>query len=833
MNRTFSICLAAGLFAGSAFAQTAQPAPQPPAKPKPGTIIDRPDSGQITSEPALTPAPATKAPGAPKSGQRIERFEAAGNTSVASDTIRVYLGINPGDPYDAEALQRNFLNLWQTGLFDDIRIETDPAPNGGIIVRAVVKERPRIGAVEYRGNKDLNTAKINEQLEKDKIDLHVGNTVEQTLVRRAAESIKKAYSEGGFEGVTVDTTMEDMGEAGEKKIVFNISEGIKATVARIVFTGNQHFSTRRLKKQMKEVKENNVVTWIRKKNLYIPSKLDEDLEHIKNYYQDYGYTNVAFGEPQLTTIGTAKKPRVRITIPIKEGTIHHLGDVTVTGTTVFKPEAFTANFPVKKGDVIRRKPIQDRLDALDELYRMRGYIYSYINPEYVERENNVTDVHITVFEGEQFHLGRLEFQGNTTTKDKVLRREIFLDEGQIMDMETFKQSIYKLGQLGYFKVNDNPDFKVNQEKKTVDVTVKGTEEGKNDVQFGGGYSEGTGFFVQTQFSTRNFLGEGENLGLSFQRGNRQNFYSLSYADPWFMDTPNSFGVSLFNRNTDFPLSVGYQERSKGGSIAYGYRLHRFDSLSLVYGLEHVKTHEESNVQPDVNGNVPISDISDLTYTYSSIGPSYSFDSRDNPFDTTRGGRLSLGLSFAGGPLGGTIHAFRPTFAGTKYFKISRRSSFSVNVDLGYLRPLDYGKGCALTYDDYVDQNSKLCVPKGQRFFVGGEYSVRGFEYGTLGPKENFGGIEQIAGGYKQVFFNTEYVFKINDPLRLVFFGDGGWAYGYNDKVDPKKLRYSTGMELRIFLPVFQFPIRFIYAINPASKPGDQFKTFNFTIGNTY
>ncbi len=831
MNRLIAICLAAGLVTVSASAQTAQPTPQTPARPKPGTIIDRPDAGRITSDPAA-PAVAVPQPGTP-TGKRVERFEAVGNTSVASDTIRVYLGINPGDPYDPAALQRNFTNLWQTGLFDDIRLETDAAPNGGVIVRAVVKERPRIGAVEYRGNKDLNTAKINEQLEKDKIDLHVGNTVEQTLIRRAAESIKKAYSEGGFEGVTVDTTMEDMTEAGDKKIVFIISEGIKATVAHIVFTGNQRFSSRVLRRQMKEVKENNIVTWVRKKNLYIPSKLDEDLEHIKNYYQDFGYTNVAFGEPQLKTTGTTKKPRVQITIPIKEGTVHHFGEVTVTGTTVFKPEAFTGNFPIKKGDVIRRKPIQDRLDALDEIYRSRGYIYSYINPEYVERDNNVVDVHITVYEGEQFKLGRLEFQGNTTTKDKVLRREIFLEEGQIMDMETFKQSIYKLGQLGYFKVNDNPDFKVNQEKKNVDVTVKGTEEGKNDVQFGGGYSEGTGFFVQTQFSTRNFLGEGENLGVSFQRGNRQNFYSLSYADPWFMDTPNSFGVSLFNRNTDFPLSVGYQERSRGGSIAYGYRLHRFDSLSLVYGLEHVRTHEESNVQPDVNGNVPISDISDLTYTYSSIGPSYSYDSRDNPFDTTRGARLSMGMSFAGGPLGGTIHAFRPTFAGTKFFKLSRRSAFSVNVDLGYLRPLDYGKGCALTYDDYIDQNSKLCVPKGQRFFVGGEYSVRGFEYGTLGPKEKFGGVEQIAGGYKQVFFNSEYIFKVNDPLRVVFFADGGWAYGYNDKVDPRKIRYSTGAELRIFLPVFQFPIRFIYAINPSPKTGDKFKTFNFTIGNTY
>ncbi|HEX3067113.1 MAG TPA: outer membrane protein assembly factor BamA [Thermoanaerobaculia bacterium] len=832
MNRIVAICLAAGLVAGSALAQTAPPEPQTPAKPKPGTIIDRPDAGHISSEPVLSPAPSpvTPQPGA-LTGKRIERFEASGNTTVATDTIRVYLGVNQGDAYDPAAIQRNFLNLWQTGLFDDIRIETDTAPNGGVIVRAVVKERPRIGAVEYRGNKELNTAKINEQLDKDKIDLHVGNTVEQTLVRRAAESIKKAYSEGGFEGVTVDTTTEDMND-GEKKIVFNVSEGIKATVARVYFTGNNHFSTRVLRRQMKEVKENNIVTWIRKKNLYIPSKLDEDLEHIKNYYQDFGYTSVAFGEPQIVTTGKVKKQRVSITIPIKEGTIHHLGEVTVTGATLLKADAFTGNFPLKKGDVIRRKVIQDRIDAIDEIYRARGYIYSYINPEYVEKDANVVDVHIQVYEGDQFRLGRLEFQGNNTTKDKVLRREIFLDEGGIMDMETFKQSIYKLGQLGYFKVNDNPDFKVNQDKKTVDVTVKGTEEGKNDVQFGGGYSEGTGFFIQTQFSTRNFLGEGENLGLSFQRGNRQNFYSLSYSDPWFMDTPNSLGISLFNRDTNYPLSIGYQEQSKGGSIAYGYRLHRFDSLSLVYGLEHVKTHEETNVAPDANGNVPISDILDATYTSSSIGPSYSYDSRDNPFDTTRGARVAMGVSFAGGPLGGTIHAIRPTFAATKYFKISKKSSFNVNVDLGYLRPLDYGKGCLLTYDNF-EQNSKLCVPKGQRFFVGGEYSVRGFEYGTLGPKETVNGVTQVAGGYKQVFFNTEYVVKINDPLRLVFFGDGGWAYGYLDNLDPRKLRYSTGMELRIFLPVFQFPIRFIYAINPVSKPGDQFKTFNFTIGNTY
>src|SRR3954451_8036883 len=645
MNRLLPTSLAVMLAANTALlAQTATQQQQPPQRPKPGTIVDTPSSGKITDSPlSKPPAGAPPVPGTSKdglAGLKVERFEAVGNSSVASDTIRVYLGILPGEPYNPDLLQHNFLNLWQTGLFDDIRLESEKGEQAGVIVRAIVKERPRIGSVEYRGNKDLATNKITEQLDKDKVDIHVGNTVEQTLVRRAAESIRKAYTENGYEGVTVDTTMEDLGTPGEKRVVFNINEGVKAKVASIEFTGNKRFSDRRLRYEMKEVKPHGIVSWIRKKDLYIPSKLDEDLENLKNFYQDYGYYGVSFGEPQIVQV-KGKKQRVRLIIPVKEGNVYTMGDVSVDGNKVFTNQELIGEWPIKKGMTIRRKPIQTRADAFGDAYRMRGYIYAYVNPEYVEKPGNVMDVKMAVYEGDQFRLGRLEFQGNTTTKDKVLRREIFLEEGQIMDMETFKQSIYKLGQLGYFKVNDNPDFKVNQEKKVVDVTVKGTEEGKNDVQFGGGYSEGTGFFVQTQFSTRNFLGEGENLGLSFQRGSRQNFFSLSYADPWFMDTPNSLGVSLFNRNTHFPAIIGYEERTKGGTMAYGYRLHRFDSISFVYGLEHVRTHEEGNLSPDANGNVPIAVVADTKYTSSSIGPSYSFDSRDNPFDTTRGARFNM------------------------------------------------------------------------------------------------------------------------------------------------------------------------------------------------
>ena len=765
-------------------------------------------------------------------GQPIERVEVKGNSSVAQDTIRVYLGLVPGEPWAPTAVQRNFLNLWQTGLFDDIKIEAARGETG-VIVTVTVKERPRIGAVEYRGNKNLNLTKINEALERERIDLHIGNTIEQTLIKRAAETIKTAYSEGGFEGVTVETVYEDLADPSEKRIVFQINEGIKAKVADIEFAGNQHFSDRRLRRVMKEVKPHNLYTWVRKKNVYVPSKLEEDLENVKNLYLDYGYKDIEIGDPQVVPV----KNRVKITIPVKEGPVHTFGDVAITGNSVFTEKQIIGSWPLTKGKTLSRKPIQQRIELFEELYRRSGYIYAFINPVYEEVDNNVVNVRLQVFEGDQFRLGRLEFTGNTVTKDKVLRREIFLEEGDIMDMETFKASIYKLGQLGYFKISENPDFKVNQESKTVDITVKGQEEGKNDVQFGGGYSEAYGFFAQFQFATRNFLGEGENLGLSYQRGRQQNFFSLSYADPWFMDRPHSFGVSVFDRGTVLPESVGYDSQGRGGSLAYGYRVGRFESVTFLYGLEERSEHTEFVAEPDLEGNVPLPSITDLEFTTSALVPSYRYDSRDNPFDTTRGRRFSLAVSYSGGALGGTVNLIKPILNFTQFKKFNRKSSISFNLEAGHIT-LHNDENCVrnfndLDYSDETDVNDNVCVPRSERFLVGGEQSVRGFEFGTIGPREVIAGFNRPVGGHKYNVFNFEYVYRVNDPLRLVLFADAGQAYAEDENWDLSALRYSAGAELRIFLPVFQFPLRFIYAFNPDKRIDDDFRTFQFSIGNTF
>lgn len=768
----------------------------------------------------------------PQPGDLIERIDIEGNASVASDTIRVYLGLTPGQPYLPDQIQRNFANLWQTGLFDDIRIEAVRSAAGGVIVRVTVSERPRIGAVEFRGNKELTVAKVQEALDNAGIDVHIGSTVEQTLIRRAAEAISSAYAEGGFEGVVVDPILEDMISPNEKRVVFQINEGIKARIADIDFTGNERFSDRRLRGAMKEIKESNLYTRLRKRDLYIPSKFEAELENVRNLYRDYGYKDVAIGEVQVGQT-EGRKPRVTLTIPITEGDIHTFGSVSVEGNSVFEDDMIVGNWPLQEGDTLSRAPIQDRIEFFEELYRRRGYIYAYINPEYTERDGNVVDVKINVYEGDQFRLGRLEFVGNSATRDKVLRREIYLHEGDILDMETFRASIYKLGQLGYFKVTENPDFRVNPETKTVDITISGAEEGRNEVQFGGGYSETYGFFGTFQFSTRNLLGTGTGLGLAYQRGRNQDFFSFNYSNPWFLDKPQSFGVSLFSRATNYPDSVGFDTEGVGGSLAYGFRTGRYQTMSMLYSYEDREDSYAFVEAPDDNGNVPLPDVADFAFVTSAFIPSYRYDSRDNPYDTMRGTRGSLSLAYAGGPLGGTLNFIKPVANYARFFPLSRRSAVSFNVEAGIIYPLDDSDECVDDLADQAGTTLPLCVPMSERFRVGGETSVRGFQFSSIGPRETFRGQQIFGGGHKFNVFNLEYVYRINDPLRLVLFADAGNAYGRDDDWDPTDLRYSMGAEMRLFLPVFQFPLRFIYSFNPDEREGDRFETFQFSVGNTF
>ena len=378
-----------------------------------------------------------------------------------------------------------------------------------------------------------------------------------------------------------------------------------------------------------------------------------------------------------------------------------------------------------------RAVIADGMKAIDAIYRSRGYIYVFMNPENTEKPNHVVDVAVKITEGDQYRLGRIEFTGNKTTRDKVLRRELQVFEGDIMDMETFKKSLFKVTQLGYYKIEEDPDFRVNPEKKTVDVSIKGTDTNRNEVQFGAGYSQLDGLFGQFQFTTRNFLGRGDTLGLQFQRGNRSNFFDISFAEPWFLDQRMSVGGSVFNRTLDYSdVAGGLDQRSKGANLSLGYGLGLFDVVSIFYGF----TDQQSTYQvyppppPPGGGTVPIAFATYAGKT-SAVTPGYRYDSRNDPFDPTRGMKFGVSLSVAGGPFGGDFSYYKLSANATRYIPFGKKGNFAFNLDLGLLRAYSGEQDPAeIGYDSRI--------PLFERYRIGGDRSVRGFKYGSIYPLDS-------------------------------------------------------------------------------------------------
>ncbi len=381
------------------------------------------------------------------------------------------------------------------------------------------------------------------------------------------------------------------------------------------------------------------------------------------------------------------------------------------------------------------------------MYKSRGFIFSYPNPIFKELRDHRVDVEVQLFEGDKFYLGRLEVQGNTMTRDKVIRREFALDEGDVIDMEAVKKSVTKIQQLGYFKMTEEPRFSPLPEDKKVDVVIKGQETSRNEIQFGAGYSGFDGFFGQFSFQTRNFLGRGEIIGASAQLGKVSNFFDLSYTVPWFMDRNQSVGAAIFRRNVDY---LSQEERRLGGSLFYAKGLALFDSVSMLYAFEDITANFPVRSAPTPPGQPePPQKFTETTGTTSSLTPAYRYDSRNDPFDPTRGFRLSASVQVAPSFLGGTSDFIKAIGGSTVYLpvRLPRGAILALNVEVGYVAALN-----------------QIDIPIFERFQLGGEQSLRGFQQGAAVPvdpdtyqvfTDPFG---RILGGNKFFVLNVEYQF---------------------------------------------------------------------------
>jgi outer membrane protein insertion porin family len=798
----------------------------------------------VGAQPMANPTPAEAQPSA-MAGRTIESIEFRGLQALSEETLLYYLGLEPGQTLDEVQLNNHLQELWGRSLVDDIEVEALPSGTSGQAVKLVitVQERPVLRSIDYQGLKRISKTDIQDKLSGQRIRAREGEPMSLGELQRVKTLIEEMYAEKGYRFAQARYTVEDVGP-NEKRVIFSVDEGNRVRIADIQFEGNEVFSDVRLQLSMKKVKESGLITRMMKKDIYDPAKLQEDLDKVRDVYRAAGYKNAVIGEPAVEVRalkpGAAsvkdQKRRMFITVPIEEGDRWKLGEVTIEGNETYSDQQLLRAFQNRPNSWLRSKMIDEGVKSISDTYHNTGYIYANVEPELVEKDGKVADLVVHVQEGEQFKVGRIEFEGNERTMDKVLRRELRLYEGGVVNVGAVRNSVLKIKQLGYFDLNEEDPVEIEPdvERKVVDLLFKGKEADRTELQFGGGWSELDGFFGQFAVNTKNFLGRGEQVGVSYQSGRYRDFFDLSYYIPWFLDRPQSIGVRAFNQDLNYNLfdaTQRLQRSSRGGILTYGRNFRLFQSASISYNRSRYEDRErivwpDTGVPPGPNDHKPgdiVEFISEIDS--SSLRPMYVIDSRDHPFEPTRGQRLSVGVEYAGGFLGGENYFIRPELTYSTFIPVSNyptQSVFALNVEGGLVDPFG-GRD----------------LPTLERFYLGGENSIRGHRFRSLFLRKENGdpvidpdtGV--ILGGDSFMQINLEYHFLLGGPFRLIMFGDAGNVFGEQQSFDLSNLRYTAGAELRILLPVFGAPLRFIYAVNLDEKPKDSFEDFQFSIGTSF
>lgn len=793
---------------------------------------------------ALVYGRALYAQGEPE-GPLVERVDIQGNQFMQKDTLLFYVQTKVGERLDELKLKEDFRRLWDTGFLEDMSLQVLDGRQGKVIVFRV-QERKRVQIVDYRGTKALTTSNIEEKLKEKEAQLRIDSFYDLARARRVETIIKEMLDEKGKPFATVTHTARTLGGAGVQ-VTFTIDEGPKAKVKSIIFTGNERFSDGKLRGQMKAVKQTGFwnLTWLLGKTNYTREKWGEDQEKIREFYLNHGYVQAQVGEPKLSYTdgksGLFKKKPVKwahLEIPVTEGDQYRVGDIKVEGMTVFQPDLVLPIFKIKSGDVYKESRIKKGYEKLRDAYGAQGYFqWTALTQRKPDPERKVVDLVLKMEEDKRYFVGRINFTGNETTRDKVIRREVYLTEGDVFNTELLKLSIKRINQLGYFKPMEGiPQLgqsPLGDDK--LDVTFKVEEQNRNQFTFGGGVSGLEGAFINAAFSTSNFLGLGETFSVSAQSGRRTKVYQIAVTEPYFLDRPITAGIDIYKRRLEYQTFAGeslqgYIDDRTGFSLVTGVPLGRFTRLFASYAYEVIKIEVSDDlVDPDqiFDPTLPIINNpfqEDLGKRRESrLTPSLVYNTVDNPYTPRAGWKITATTQLTGGPLGGTLDYIRPSFETIFYKPHLRKTALGLRAEAAYIKP----------FNETAEPNASNGLPNlpfYQRFFMGGENQIRGYNLRTVGPRNADG---YAIGGNKSLLFNAEYYWDIAGPLRFLLFFDAGQSFLEGERYRVQDLRTSTGAELRFIMPVLNVPFRLIYAWNPHRDEFQPKTTFKFAVGTTF
>jgi outer membrane protein insertion porin family len=765
----------------------------------------------------------------------IEEIVIQGNRRIPAETIRARMFTKPGDVYDQAALERDFNSLWNTGYFDDLRIEREASAKGWII-HVYVKEKPTIREIKYDGLSSVSQSDVLDKFKERKVGLTQESQYDPTKVKRAEVVIKELLAAHGHQFATVRSEVRPIPPAAVA-LTFVVKEGPKVKVGKIIFEGNKALGGRELRAAMKNLRPIGIPHSIFLENLiartYDSTKLSEDAERVRYYYQTKGYFKALVADPKTQIHDTSgvrwywpfkSSPgkAVDITLPVEEGVRYRLKEITFSGN---KAVANTAGlrllFKIKDGDVFDTEAIRKGLESLRKAYAALGYInFTPVPNTEADDEKRLISLRIDVDEGKQFFVRRIEFQGNTTTRDKVIRRELALEEGQVYNGNMWELSLLRLNQLQYFeqlKPEQDSEIKQNVQDSTVDITLKVKEKGKNSIGLTGGVSGLSGGFIGLNYTTNNLFGKGESLSLEFQIGQYQKNETLAFTQPYLFDRPLQFGWSVYHRsynynqaaltsiqlNQQVSLPASYQallqnftQTSTGATTSLSYPIKgSFKRVGITYSLDDSSVQTFSTASSDYFQALAFRGISGQNalngIITSKIIPNFSYNRIDNPQRPHSGQSLYAGIEFAG--LGGNVRSIKPVAEYKKFVPVNKNRN-----TLGFR-----------LLGSWISGYGGQVAPPFDRFYMGGDTDIRGFDIRAISPVAFFPNavaiplqnpdgsvvpldpsnprrgaynitipVEQIIfpGGDTNLVNNIEYRIPIIGPVTVAAFVDTGFDF---------------------------------------------------------
>ncbi|HEV3468219.1 MAG TPA: outer membrane protein assembly factor BamA [Pyrinomonadaceae bacterium] len=723
------------------------------------------------------------------------------NRRLPDEAILYHIQTRTGDVFNEAQVRRDLQALLNLPFFDktETRVSTEQGPRGGVIVIFTVKELPVIRQLEFKGLGSLSEADLLKEFREQRVGVSREQTYDPVKVKAAERVIREQLAQRGYPNATVNVVVDEVSETSVA-LTFDVDQGDRVRVVDIEFEGNQVFSDGELRGAMKLVKEAGLISRFKGQDILHLDKLEYDLrQNVVTHMRSKGYLESRTGEPRVEGLGPRRTgfpilplpllssvdEGLRVTIPVVEGKLYRLGEIKIEGNSIYSEEVIRQVIGLRAGEVANGQRIVKALaEDLDKLYGRAGFIqYEYdVSPSFKDNPQKpgegIADFTITINEGKQFTLRRLEFAGNTYTRDNVLRREVAVNEGDIFDQTLWEYSVLRLNQTGFFDPIDkekDAEFRTNEELGEVDINLRVTERGRNQISFNGGLSGIGGSFFGLEYSTNNLLGRGESLSFQVAFGNRQRSFLFSFTEPYVRDRPISLGFSVFTESRKFFgegtilssnidaltgiggnivdfLNVGeenlFTQKSTGGSLfasapliefwrPRGRRLvqiARASRVGLSYSISQSSIEDPPvNELNDPDRFIPVVFRQPSILT-SRVTPTFVYDTRNAAIDPTEGRQVALSLAFAGA--GGDVRTYQPTVSYTQFFPVRRKRSENPEV-FGFRVVAGHVASFGVTDVIREAQRGSLSfingVPIYERFFLGDEFTIRGYNVRSISP----------------------------------------------------------------------------------------------------